>query len=189
MALAAMYEVAWKRVAAAAITTPTSGDWVQVAFIIAATCAVSLPIGLQSKFFKWEPMKLATVIPAAMFTIIAPGFTEEAIFRAALLPHPSVNPKAFPASFSQFALTAALPLAIFVAYHLVNPDKRARAVFWDARFLALAALLGAGCTASYYVTGGSLVAAALTHWLPVNLWLFLLGGWNKVQPSEGTKKE
>lgn len=71
----------------------------------------------------------------------------------------------------------------------VNPDKRARTVFWDARFLALAALLGAGCTASYYVTGGSLVAAALTHWLPVNLWLFLLGGWNKVQPSEGTKKE
>lgn len=71
----------------------------------------------------------------------------------------------------------------------VNPDKRARSVFWDARFLALAAVLGMGCTASYYVTGGSLVAAALTHWLPVNLWLFVLGGWNKVQPPESSKKE
>ncbi len=71
----------------------------------------------------------------------------------------------------------------------VNPDKRARSVFWDARFLVLAAVLGMGCTASYYVTGGSLVAAALTHWLPVNLWLFVLGGWNKVQPPEASKKE
>ena len=72
----------------------------------------------------------------------------------------------------------------------VNPDKKTRAVFWDARFLTLAAVLGIGCTASYYVTGGSLVAAALTHWLPVQLWLFLLGGLNKTQPTDsGIKKE
>ena len=57
----------------------------------------------------------------------------------------------------------------------VNPDKRARTTFWDPRFLALAAILGAGCSATYYATGGSLVAAAATHWVPVNLWLFLLG--------------
>lgn len=48
MALATLYETAWKRVAAAAITTPTSGDWFQVACIIVATCALSLPIGLQT---------------------------------------------------------------------------------------------------------------------------------------------
>ncbi len=75
-------------------------------------------------------------------------------------------------------------------YVQVNPDKKTRAVFWDARFLTLAAVLGIGCTASYYVTGGSLVAAALTHWLPVQLWLFLLGGLNKTQPTDsGIKKE
>lgn len=51
MTLAAMYETAWKRVAAAAITTPTAGDWVQVACIMVATCAISLPIGLQSSAF------------------------------------------------------------------------------------------------------------------------------------------
>ena len=71
----------------------------------------------------------------------------------------------------------------------VNPDKKTRAVFWDARFLTLAAILGLGCTASYYVTGGSLVAAALTHWLPVQLWLFLLGGLNKTQPTDGSIKK
>lgn len=57
----------------------------------------------------------------------------------------------------------------------MNPDKRTRTAFWDWRFLALAAILGAGCSTTYYVTGGSLVAAAATHWVPVNLWLFLLG--------------
>ena len=57
----------------------------------------------------------------------------------------------------------------------MNPDKRARTTFWDPRFLGLAAILGAGCSATYYATGGSLVAAAATHCIPVNLWLFLLG--------------
>ena len=72
----------------------------------------------------------------------------------------------------------------------VSPDRRTRVVVWDARFLALAAILGAGCTAAYYVTGGSLVAAALAHWLPVQLWLFLLGGLDKTQPMDaGAKKE
>lgn len=71
----------------------------------------------------------------------------------------------------------------------VNPDRRTRAVFWDARFLTLATVLGIGCTASYYVSGGSLVAAALTHWLPVQLWLFLLGGLNKTQPIDTSAKK
>lgn len=46
MAVAGMYETALKRLAAAAATTPTGSDWAQVSLIIAATCAVSLPIGL-----------------------------------------------------------------------------------------------------------------------------------------------
>ncbi len=70
----------------------------------------------------------------------------------------------------------------------VNPDRRTRSVFWDPRFLTLAAVLGIGCTASYYVSGGSLVAAALTHWLPVQVWLFLLGGLNKTQPIDTSTK-
>ena len=51
MAVAGMYETALKRLAAAAATTPTGADWAQVSLIIAATCAVSLPIGLTTSKF------------------------------------------------------------------------------------------------------------------------------------------
>lgn len=44
----------------------------------------------------------------------------QAIFRAALLPHPKVNPQSFPPSAAAFAASAVLPLIIFVAYHLVR---------------------------------------------------------------------
>ena len=43
--MASLYETAWKRVAAAASTAPTSGDWVATAIICVATCAISLPVG------------------------------------------------------------------------------------------------------------------------------------------------
>ena len=106
------------------------------------------------------------------------GSSLQVLFRAALLPHPRVDPFQPPL---RYALSAALPLAIFVAYHLINPDPRARGVFTDWRFLSLAGALGAACTASYYLTGGSLLAAAVTHWVPVCAWLFLLGGWQKLR--------
>ena len=46
----------------------------------------------------------------------------QAIFRAAMLPHPKVNPGAFPPNAAAFAASALLPLIIFVAYHLVLPS-------------------------------------------------------------------
>ena len=46
----------------------------------------------------------------------------QAIFRAAMLPHPKVNPGAFPPNAAAFAASALLPLIIFVAYHLVRPS-------------------------------------------------------------------
>ncbi len=44
-------------------------------------------------------------------------------------------------------------------------------------------MLGAACTGAYHATGGSLAAAAVTHWLPVNAWLLLLGGYAKTRGS------
>ena len=64
----------------------------------------------------------------------------QAVFRAMLLTHPAVDGLAPGAA--RLAAAAALPLALFVGYHLVNPQERARRTFWDARFLALA---GAAC--------------------------------------------
>lgn len=115
-----------------------------------------------------------------MWAFIAPGVVEEALFRAALLPHPATDPAAAlrPAAF---ACRSALPLAVFVAYHLLNPRAESRLVFYDSRFLFLSAVLGTACTVSYWATGGSLLAAAVTHWLPVCVWLFGLGGFQRLQ--------
>ena len=44
----------------------------------------------------------------------------QAIFRAAMLPHPKVNPGKFPPNAAAFAASALLPLIIFVAYHLAR---------------------------------------------------------------------
>jgi predicted Abi (CAAX) family protease len=153
-----------------------------------------------------------------------------------LLTHPAVDGVAPGAA--RLAAAAALPLALFVGYHLVNPQEHARRTFWDARFLALAGapgqvqscdglrhltllcracmmapspsqpapgstsvmahtrgcagVLGAACTGAYHATGGSLAAAAVTHWLPVNAWLLLLGGYAKtrgsLKPAPASKK-
>jgi predicted Abi (CAAX) family protease len=54
-------------------------------------------------------------------------------------------------------------------------------VFRDQRFLVLATGLGITCTLAYYATGGSLLAAAVTHWIPVAVWLFGLGGIQRLQ--------
>ena len=59
----------------------------------------------------------------------------QAMFRAALLPHPDVNSKAFPKTAFEFALSAVVPLAIFVAYHLVmlrNPHTVLACAAWPA---------------------------------------------------------
>lgn len=48
------------------------------------------------------------------------------------------------------------------------------------RFLSLAAVLGAACTATYCLTSGSLAAAAVVHWLPVAVWLSVLGGYHRL---------
>ena len=47
--LNALYETAWKRVAASATSSHlNSGDWVEVLVIIIITCALSLPVGLNT---------------------------------------------------------------------------------------------------------------------------------------------
>jgi predicted Abi (CAAX) family protease len=62
MALSALYDTAWRRVAAAAATTPTSTDWLQVIAILIVTCAVSLPVGLNtSKDSTYKTLSIKTL--------------------------------------------------------------------------------------------------------------------------------
>ncbi|KAK9839317.1 hypothetical protein WJX81_007713 [Elliptochloris bilobata] len=147
---------------------------------------ICLPFGLNSGFLIWEPVSPpALVLPVVVTTALAPALTEEAVFRAMLLAHPSVD-GVLPGP-ARLAVAAALPLAVFVAYHLANPQEQARQTFWNWRFLVMAGVLGAACTGAYHATGGSLVAAAVTHWVPVNAWLLLLGGYRKTRGGRQRK--
>ena len=53
-----------------------------------------------------------------------------------LLAHPGVD-GVLPGP-GRLAAAAALPLVLFIGYHLANPQPQARQVFWDWRFLILA---------------------------------------------------
>lgn len=60
----------------------------------------------------------------------------QAVFRAMLLAHPAVD-GVLPGPL-RLAAAAAMPLGVFIAYHLVNPQEQARQTFRDWRFLTMA---------------------------------------------------
>ena len=107
---------------------------------------------------RWLNLQLVSLPGRQYLLLTMPMF--QVLFRAALLPHPAVDGLFTP---SVLVSRSAIPLAAFVLYHLVNPSKRAKAVFWDWRFLSLAGLLGAGCSFSYLLTG-----AVLAPTIPLN---------------------
>eukprot|EP00884_Botryococcus_braunii_P010625 jgi/Botrbrau1/19564/Bobra.0035s0056.1 len=176
--LGGLLRTAIPRLAASFRTVPSAAAWLQVGASIAVAGALTVPYGLKTGFLQYTPVNdKATRYGGLLVTFFAPSLFEEALFRSLLLPHPLVDGTL---AWKPFLRTALLPLAVFVAYHLVNPSKRSREVFWDPRFLVMASILGAACSVSYYVSGGSLLAATVTHWVPVYIWLFYLGGYAKV---------
>eukprot|EP00955_Chlamydomonas_euryale_P094242 364840-Chlamydomonas_euryale.AAC.9 len=62
---------------------------------------------------------------------------------------PSEFRSAFEPTVRLTAAASAAPLAVFVAWHVLNPaaPPEARSAFLDTRFLTMAAVLGAACTA------------------------------------------
>ncbi len=88
-----------------------------------------------------------------------------------LLAHPAVDGVAPGAA--RLAAAAALPLALFISYHLVNPQEHARRTFWDARFLALAGAPGQvqSCDGLRHLTllCRACMMAPLHHSLPLAL--------------------
>ncbi|KAG2492645.1 hypothetical protein HYH03_009061 [Edaphochlamys debaryana] len=176
-----MLRLFWRRLAASALTFPTLRGWGYVAAALGASAAVSLPLGLATGFFnpRQRVRDTSLVLRVSAGAFVVPALLEEAVFRAALLPHPAVDPAGAlgPAAFARAAVG---PLALFVVAHLANPRPQSRAVFQDWRFLALAGALGAACSAAYWATGGSLAAAAVAHHVPIVVWMFGLGGWQRL---------
>ncbi len=79
-------------------------------------------------------------------------------------------------------LWAVLGLGIFVAYHPLNAVtfyRQGNPNFFNPIFLSLTEFLGLACTIAYFFTG-SLWIVTLLHWLVVVVWLFGLGGEQKL---------
>ena len=76
-----------------------------------------------------------------------------------LLAHPGVD-GVLPGP-GRLAAAAALPLVLFIGYHLANPQPQARQVFWDWRFLTLAGAPDTAATVQHVLGMSSEVALLL----------------------------
>ncbi|GMH43839.1 hypothetical protein BSKO_11773 [Bryopsis sp. KO-2023] len=156
---------------------PTLRDWKITGSAILGLGIIALPFGFRSGFLRSENVKKPTqYVKSLLGSFFFPGLFEEWIFRALLLPHPTVDAGQ---TFNPVPLgiNVAISLTLFILYHF-SPMHRAP-VFSDRRFLGLAGGLGLAATV-VYLTTGSLWTAGVTHWVPVAVWLLHLGGSREV---------
>ena len=163
------------KVRSAIVTIPTRTEWRTCALVYVLFLACALPIGLLSGLLhpSVAPLPPAAAIVTALTLLAHPACTEELIFRVLMLPR---RVDAVPRR-SLYARVA-IALAVFVAAHPLNARfvwPASLALFANAYYLALAALLGLACSAAYLVSG-SIWPPILIHWTTVAMWIFLLGG-------------
>jgi len=163
---------------------PSARGWAAVGGVTLAAGAALYPFGVATGYLRHEVAPVggaAGALKVVVGVLVLPAAVEEAVFRAALLPHPALEP-----TVRLTAAASAAPLAVFVAWHVLNPaaPPEARSAFLDTRFLTMAAVLGAACTAGYWMTGGSLLAAVVVHWMLVVVWLLALGGHRRLTARE-----
>jgi predicted Abi (CAAX) family protease len=135
----------------------------------------ALPIGLASGLLRPGLARVAAteVIATGLVVLVHPAFVEELIFRVVLLPRDAASMRR-----GRVLLVAGAALALYVASHPLNAilfRPQARALFESPAYLTLAALLGAACTAAYFISRSIWPPVAI-HWLTVIAWLYLLGG-------------
>jgi predicted Abi (CAAX) family protease len=182
---------AFARIAAAATLPPS---WQQV-FVAGAAftglAVVTVPFNTLTGFAQWSPEhKKTRAVINTLRTILIPSLGEEVFWRAALLPHPAVDGPAAVVSSAVWPI-ALVQLVCYTLYHILEGYALARvfprlrqgaaATFTDRRFMFICFLLGATCTWGYIASAGSLWVATFLHWLPVWIWIVLLGGEQKLR--------
>lgn len=160
---------------AAALTFPSVRTWVHCLLVYIVFAVIAAWVGFRSGLLEASVAKLSPTAFAilVMTTLLSPALLEEIIFRVFPLPRHASR-----ATRPRLILVSAVSLAAFVAAHplsawLVRP--KAWALFTSPPFLAMAALLGAACTAVYMISK-SLWPPVLLHWTAVLIWITLLGG-------------
>ena len=125
----------------------------------------------------WHPQTGQRLFLKMAVVFFSPALLEELVFRVAWLPHPSEG--VLPTTWLVWAASG---LVLFVINHPLNAltlAPRGNPTFFNPIFLSLAGLLGLACTLAYALTG-SLWVIVVLHWLVVMVWLFALGGEQKL---------
>ncbi|MEL6221690.1 MAG: CPBP family glutamic-type intramembrane protease [Cyanobacteria bacterium J06627_8] len=178
-----MWTVLSDRLIRSIITIPTPTDWFICLVLLIIYGAIALPIGFWTTLLTVEWVtswkRMVTHLSVAL---IFPSILEELVFRVLLLPHPSTS-----TSLEAIAFWSLGSLLIFISAHPLNAwlvMTSRRGTFYNPTFLALAGLLGIGCTLAY-LTSGSLWPPVILHWVIVVLWLLCLGGDRRMTQSIG----
>jgi predicted Abi (CAAX) family protease len=149
------------------------------AAILAGYAALALPLGWRTGLLTpWRGAALGPMLRAAPGLLLMPALGEELLFRVALLPHPLEGE-----SIASGLAWGSLSMGLFVLYHPLAAMvwyPAGRGLFHDGRFLVQCTLLGAACVLAYASTG-SLWPPLLLHWAAVTVWLWQLGGWERLR--------
>ncbi len=147
----------------------------------------AIPFGLKTRFLKRQNASAnpVQVVLTAIYLFFLPALAEEVFFRVMLLPHPLEG-----VSAGWWLFWAVVNLGLFVVYHWVQGQffrKHVRETLCDRRFLLLAGWLGVILIGAYRLTG-SLWLITFIHWLVVLVWIFALGGYERVLKRRSSKK-
>jgi predicted Abi (CAAX) family protease len=141
--------------------------------------AAALLIGTKGGVFQFELLRpekpIHFILPITL--VLFPCLPEEVFFRGLLLPRK--NLALWTRRNIVFIVISSL---LFVAWHPLNAllvNTSAIQLFRNACFLAIVFLLGIICAVTY-MQSGSLWIPVTIHWLTVFVWVFFLGGRNKV---------
>jgi predicted Abi (CAAX) family protease len=159
------------RLVAALTTIPDRRAWGRCALVYGLFLLCAFPLGYLTGLLHPGMTSIAPVV--LLLVLVHPAFVEELIFRVVLLPRdPAVMPR------GRLITVTVVALALYVASHPVNAmlfRPAAAPVFESAAYLALVTLLGATCTAAYWISK-SIWPPVVIHWVTVIAWLCLLGG-------------
>ena len=162
-----------RRILAATLSFPRLGDWLIALAVLVVYGVIALTLGFRNGFFRWQMPNQKRLGWKLLWLLFSPALIEELIFRVIFLPYPSHD--TLP---NYWFLWALVGLILFILYHPLNAlifYRKAKPVFRRPIFLWLCGLLGLACTIAYFLTG-SLWVIVLIHWSVVAVWLFGLGG-------------
>lgn len=159
----------------------TPSKWLITLGLLLGYAAIALPLGWRLGFLQRSvavpPIQQLPIRLIAL--LIMPALVEELVFRVALLPHLLEG-----ASRVNWLGWSLFSLTLFVLYHPLSARTYYPAgnpTFLKPIFWLLSALLGIACMVAYGWTG-SLWSAVIIHWIVVVVWLWGLGGQQRLTP-------